>query len=723
MPTAMSGLDLLPAGGAIDIGEGCFMKKESGKQKTPGARKTKPDPRSSAAQSAPAPVGPGGILWLSLVLIALNLFIYAPALNSGFLTWDDPGYVTKNAEVLRGLTWQGLQWAFTTGHASNWHPLTWLSHMLDVQFYGEAAGLHHLTNILLHIANTLLLFWALCRMTGTWRPGVVVAALFAVHPMHVESVAWVAERKDVLSALFFMLTLHAYIRYVRRPRPGGYLAVAAFFALGLMSKPMLVTLPFVLLLLDFWPLRRAQLEPGQKRRWLLLVREKIPLFALSAASSIVTIVVQSQGGAVASLRATPLGDRLANVLVSYSAYVFKMLWPADLVAYYPYRLWPWSLAVGSGLLLIAATFFSIRLARKHPHLLVGWLWYLGMLLPVIGLIQVGDQAMADRYTYLPFIGLFIVAVWSAPLLLSRWRHRNAVLLSAAVILIGVLAASARAQVRYWKSDLALWTHTVEKRGNDNFVAHTKLGAALASLGRFAPAIEQYTAALRINPEMDEALTSLGLVYFRQGRLGEALAQYNEAVRFNPRYAEAYINRGIVLGVQGKRSQAIEDFRAALKMSPDNAEVHYNLGYALAENGQTDEAVSHFNEALRINPGHAQARNRMGTILALQGRLGEAIEQYTRALSIRGDFLEARVNLGVALMNRGRDSEALTQFMEALRINPDQSQVHNNVGVLLINQGRRSDAVAHFKEALRLSPDSLDIQENLKNAMAGPGKNP
>jgi protein O-mannosyl-transferase len=689
------------------------------KRKNRAAVKSRPDPYFPAAQSIGASDSLKSMLWFSLALIVVNLVIYTPVWRYGFLSWDDPLYVSKNADVLRGLTWQGFLWSFTTGHASNWHPLTWLSHMLDVQLFGEAAGFHHLISIFLHIANSILLFWAICRMTGSWRPSAVVAALFAVHPMHVESVAWIAERKDVLSAFFCILTFHAYISYVHRPQRYRYWMVFAFFALGLMSKPMLVTLPLILLLLDFWPLRRAQIEAGQKDRWRLIVVEKIPLFALSVASSIVTIIVQWQGGAVSSLKTIPLGARIANALVSYATYIVKMLWPADLVAFYPYKpslLW----LVGCSLLaLVAATFMAFRLARNHPYVLMGWLWYLITLLPVIGLLQVGDQAMADRYTYLPFIGLFIIAAWSVPPLLDRLRYRNIVLFSATVVLICLLTAAARSQVRYWESDFALWTHAVEKEGPNNYIAHTQLGSALAERGDLTSAIKQYKEALRNNADSNEVLIKQGLAlaYFKQGRIDEALSYYNEIIRINPRYAPAYINRGVVFRTIGKPEQAIEDFRTALKINPDEAEARYDLGYLLADNGRTDEAIANFNEALRINPKYAQACNRLGNALALRGKLDEAIAQYTKAISIKSDFWDARVNLGIALMKQGRDVEALNSFMEALKIKPDMAQVHNNVGVILINQGRTGEAVVHFKEALRLYPDSVDIRENLMSALA------
>lgn len=694
------------------------MKKQPDKKQTIRARsESRLFARLPGAILPPALDSPAVALLIPLLLIALNLVVYAPAWDYGFLSWDDPLYVRDNAEVARGLTWRGFLWAFTTGHAANWHPLTWLSHMLDVQFFGMDAGLHHLTNILLHIANTLLLFWALVRMTGTWRPGAIVAALFAVHPLHVESVAWISERKDVLSAFFCMLTLHAYIHYARRPAARRYAIVLVLFALGLMAKPMLVTVPVLLLLLDFWPLGRAGLAKGQGHTWVRLAWEKAPLLALSAVSSIVTLLVQMRGGAVADPVTDPLGYRIANALVSYAVYIAKTFWPAGLAVHYPYTVVSWWPALGSLLLLGVLTFLSFRLARKHPQFLVGWFWYLIALLPVIGLIRFGDQARADRYTYLPLIGLFIVVTWLARALADRLPLPRATLPAVAVAVCCVLTAAARGQVGFWKNDIALWTRAVEKGGSGNHLAYTELASALADRGEPGAAVKHLLEAIRINPRSYEAHTRLGLLYSRQGRFDEALEHCNEAIRLNPRFVQGYTNRGIVYGNQGNPAKAVEDFRKALELKPGDAALHYNLGYALADAGRTDEAWTQFQEALRINPDHAQARNWLANILAARGQTAEAIVEYRKALRSAPDFLDAHINLGVALMNQNRENEALTHFREALRIDPNLARVHSNIGVLLINQGKIGEAIAHFNQALALAPDDPDIQANLRNALA------
>jgi len=592
----------------------------------------------------------------------VSLIVYAPVWHHDFVNYDDYQYVSENADVSGGLTWHGVWWAFTTGAAANWHPLTWLSHMLDVQLYGLSPGPHHLTNLLFHIANTLLLFGLLHRMTGALGRSAFVAGLFAVHPLHVESVAWVAERKDVLSTLFWMLTLSAYVAYVQRPRLRRYLVVLLFFALGLMAKPMLVTLPFVLLLLDFWPLGRMSQEPDPAGRWapsrnwratvVPLVWEKLPLLALAVASSIVTFVVQRRGGSVVSLDAIPLNLRLANALVSYVAYIGKMLWPARLAVLYPYAqsLPRWEIA-GAFLGLIIVSVAAIRGGLRHPYLPVGWFWYLGTLVPVIGLVQVGPQAMADRYTYVPLIGLFILVAWGVPDMFVHWPLGSKALPVAAGLVISACAIAARGQVQYWESGTALWTHALEVT-TGNYVAHTDLGVVLARQGRTDEAIREFREALRIKPGYAEGHNKLGRALAGQGKLDEAIAHYSEALRTDPAFAEARNNLGLALIGQGKPDEAIREFREALRIKPDSAEVHNNLGVVLAEQGKADEAIREFLEALRIEPDDAEAHNSLGIAMAKRGRTDEAIRQFLEALRIKPDYPEARRSLEY-LTSRGK----------------------------------------------------------------------
>lgn len=621
------------------------------------------------------------VIGVAAVLAAIILFIYAPVCRYGFLSYDDPVYVSENAHVIRGLTGQGVLWAFTTGHASNWHPVTWLSHMLDVHIFNMNGGRHHCINLLLHIANAILLFGWLYRTTGAWRRSAMVAALFAAHPLHVESVAWVAERKDVLSTLFWMLTMHAYVRYVGNPRPGRYLAVVAVFALGLMSKPMLVTLPLVLLLLDVWPLGRVRLEADQRQVWLRMFREKTALFMLAAASSAATILAQWRGGAVQDFEVLPLYQRAANALVSYVAYLGQMLWPGNLAAYYPYAPLSPGWIFASALVLITVSIMAIRFSRNRSFIFVGWFWYVFTLVPVIGLIQVGGQARADRYTYIPLIGVFVIAAWGIPLVLERWRLRGAALTGAAIVLVCVLAAVARSQVRYWESDLALWRRTVQTT-KDNYFARTNLGFALIDRGDFAGGIAQYTEALRTHPNSAETHNALGTALLKQGRLTEAMEHFTRALRIKPGFAEAHSNRGMVLARQGNSEEAFSEFQKALDIHPKNPEIQYNFGFALANRGKLDEAMSYYREALALRPDYADAHFQMGNVFA----------------------------------GKQMPSEAAAAYAEALRIKPEYADAHNNLGVILLGQGRYDEAVAHFMEALRIEPDNSRAQENLNRAL-------
>jgi protein O-mannosyl-transferase len=691
------------------------MRKTAYKPKRAKPVVREPHSGSNRTPHGATPVFPMSVIWISLALIAANLIVFSPTWHFGFLTFDDPLYVSKNAEVARGLSWQNFLWAFTTSHAASWHPLTWLSHMLDVQLYGMTAEYHHLTSVLLHIANTLLLFWVLRRMTGAWKPSALVAGLFAVHPLHVESVAWIAERKDVLSTLFFMLTLHAYVSYVRRPQPLRYFVVLAAFALGLMSKSMLVTLPFVLLLLDVWPLGRVQLKAGQLQIWRKLIFEKIPLAALAVAACVITFMVQLKGGTVQHLDSFPLSLRTANALLSYALYTVKMLWPTNLGAFYPFEAlsgW-WVAASVLGLLVISV--LAIRLVRRYPDFLIGWLWYLITLLPVIGLIQVGGKSRADRFTYVPLIGIFITLAWGIPRLLSRWRYRDITLQTAIGILFCLLIIASRNQVYFWQSDLSLWEHTAQI-ADSSYFAHHNLGIALIDRGDIHGGIHQYAEALRINPTSAETHNALGEVLSKEGRLDEALTECREALRYRPGFAAAHSNLGAVLAKQGKLEAAISEFREALRIEPGNAAILYNMGFALADQGKLEEAVIQFREALRINPAYAEAYNRLGNVLLTLGKEDEAIAQYTKALQFDPGLADAHNNFGVALMNQHRDNEAIAHFEEALRINPQFMQAHNNLGLVLMNQHQPDQAVEHFNEALRIMPGQPDVISNLGIAL-------
>jgi tetratricopeptide (TPR) repeat protein len=561
-------------------------------------------------------------------LALCTLAVYWQVRDHEFLDYDDSRYITKNIMVQRGLDAEGLTWAFTSGYATNWHPLTWVSHMLDCELFGLDPTGHHMVNVAFHVANTILLFLILKRMTGAiWRSA-FVAAVFALHPLYVESVAWASERKDLLSTLFWMLTMGAYALYTQQPTLRRYLLVFLFLALGLMAKPMLVTLPFVLLLLDYWPLQRLQLgrssrinkSTSENRRFLLLLREKAPLIGLTVASSIVTFIVQRSGGAMGSLETVPLGDRVANAIVSYTSYIRKSLWPSDLAVFYPHQgktLELWQVA-GAAILLLGISGIVIWKIRRFRYLAVGWFWFLGTLVPVLGIVQVGIQGMADRYMYVPLIGLSIIVAWGFTDLLSKWHYQKGGLAFAATTVLLALTGATSSQISYWHDGIRLFEHAIRVTTN-NYVAETNLGVALQVHGRTDEALEHYLESLRINPSYEFSHYNLGLILAGQGKTDEAITHFSEAVRLNSRVPEAHNNLGVLLAKKGKNSEAIEQFAEALQLNPAFVDARSNLGLLLMTLGKTDEAITQFNDALRLQPDNASAKNGLKEVQQLQRR--------------------------------------------------------------------------------------------------------
>ncbi len=684
---------------------------------------------------------------IAAALAALTIAVYAPVRHHGFVSIDDPAYVTENPMVSRGLTVDGVVWALTTGHASNWHPLTWLSHMLDVQWFGMSAGAHHLTSLALHVLATLLLFLLLRTTTGRAGPSAVVAALFAVHPLHVESVAWVAERKDVLSAVFFFATTLAYVSSVRAATPGGgaepagearmrpaaWLSCAltlALYALGLMSKPMLVTMPLVLLLLDMWPLGRApwpdggaggQPRPAGRRTRRALVVEKLPLFVLAGASGVITFIVQRSGGAVSALDTVSFGRRVANALVSYGAYAAKAVWPSGLSPFYPYPDHVPTLELAaSAAFLAGASVLAARWGRARPYLLVGWLWYLVTLLPVIGIVQIGRQAMADRYTYLPLVGLFIAVTWGVCDLATKWPARRIVLPALAATAIALAAAAAHAQVAVWADSATLWRHALATDPRNYFALHS-LGCLDSDAGRTDEAARAFEETIRLAPDYPEARNNLGLMRARQGRIDEAIRQYRAALALDPSLADAHNNLGFALAAQHRTQEAIAEYREAIRLKPDAARFHHNLGKALASQGNVDDAVVSYGQALRLDPRLPDVRNNLGVALMARGAPAEAVAQYREELRLQPARAEVHSNLGVALATLGRREEAIREFNEALRLQPDLAQAHTGLALELAGTGRLADALPHFAEAARLQPASDAAHQYLGLALAGAGR--
>jgi tetratricopeptide (TPR) repeat protein len=681
---------------------------------------------------------------VSLFLIVSVLAVYGQVRHHEFINYDDDDYVAENRHVQAGWTMEGLGWAFTTRFHRHWHPLTWLSHMTDCQFFGLDPGWHHLSSVFLHMANSLLLFFVFRRMTGALFRSGFVAALFALHPLNVETVAWVADRKDVLSAFFWMLTIWAYIRYAERPGVTRYALVFVAFILGLMAKSMVVTLPFVLLLMDYWPLDRFEfgpsrregqpinrtgLHPGyQKASALRLVWEKALFFVMIGGCGIIAISAfyehRTLSQALSGL--WPTKRHIADCLLYYVGYMGKMLYPLNLATPYPphsgHAVVPLWQVGGAGLLLLGISFMVFWHRRRYPYLLLGWLWYLITLVPVIGLVGIGPDKMGDRYTYIPLIGLFVIMAWGVPDLVKRWRYRRTALAtSAGIVLLGCMTGS-WLQARHWKNSISLFSHSVKVTPN-NYVAHNNLGVALDEEGRLKEAIGHFSEALRIRPAYADGHNNLGLVLTKQGRLEEAVEHFSEAIRISPTYAEAHNKLGVALSRQGRFNEAMGHFSEALKIKPGFAKAHNNLGLALAGQGRLNEAIQHYTEAFKIEPDYAEAHNNLGLALVEQGNLEEAVGHFSEALKLEPDYAKAHNNLGMALARQGRLKEAVGHFSEALKIQPDYAEAHNNLGLALAEQGRFKEAIGHFSEALRIRPNYARARHNLELGLRVLGKAP
>ena len=568
---------------------------------------------------------------LAALLVAATVAVWWPALDNGFADYDDRTYVTENPAIQGGLNGKSLGWAFTAVHGANWHPLTWITHTIDWSLHGDAARGHHLTNLLLHAANTLLLFWLLAGPTRSTSRSLIVAALFALHPLHVESVAWVAERKDVLSTFFWLLALLAWVRWTRRPNATRYAWVALAMAASLLSKPMAVTLPFTLLMLDVWPLGRAE---GGARRLIPLVVEKIPLFALSAASAVVTLWAQGSAGAVKTLSTFAFPVRLANAAVAYVAYLGKAVLPVNLAVIYPHpgaAIESWKV-LGSVAALALATWVAWCSRERRPYLTAGWFWYVITLVPVIGLVQVGEQAMADRYTYVPLIGIFIAAIWWTADRVSG-RHESAmafrVLTTAAVLVLAVFGVLTRQQIGHWRDGETLFTHALAVTSN-NPVAHANLGVALIDRDRVGEAMQHYRAALKLRPNNVIVQTNLGNAQKRAGLHDAAFESYRLALAIDPAYTDTYYNLGKLLDSVGRGDEAIATYRRALEIAPDDAQVHNNLGNSLARLGRLDEAIEHFRAAIGLQAGYGRAHANLAGALLMAGRPAEAWDAVAQA---------------------------------------------------------------------------------------------
>jgi Flp pilus assembly protein TadD len=604
-------------------------------------------------------------LMISLFLILAIVMIYGQVGSFGFVDWDDGSYVTKNLYVQKGLSEEGFIYAFSTSHGGSWHPVTWLSHMLDSELYGLNPAGHHYTNIIFHIANSLFLFFILFRMTGALWRSAFVAALFAVHPLHVESVAWVSERKDVLSTFFGLLMIGSYYRYTKTPDLKNYLLVIIFLSMGLMSKSMLVSFPFVLLLVDFWPLKRIQLKNNSGLRLedparygfkgiYQLVVEKIPLFVIAFIICVLTFFIQRSDGVMASLEVLPLKTRISNAIISYVSYIFKAIWPHNLSYYYPYSIgtFPAWYIYGAAFLILSVLLWSIYLSKQYPYVIVGLFWYFVTLVPVIGLVQVSDQAMADRYTYIPLIGLFIVIAWGVPDILKEWNYRKIFLCVSAVIILSSLTISSFVQTKHWKNSIALFEN-----------------------------------AVKINENNSHALSNLITALIKNGKYDNAFFYLSRAVKRDPQKTYLRMNLATVLFLQAKPDEAISQYRKILQTETKNADVYYNLAYVLSTKGKFDEAVSLYNEALRIDPKYAKAHYYLGDIKLEQGKLKEAFSHFAKAIKIKSDYVQSYNKLGVILLKQGKLDKAKVFFSKALQLDPNFSEARNNLNILLNSRMR------------------------------------
>lgn len=633
---------------------------------------------------------------IAVILLISISFVYDQVSTFDFINYDDMKYVVYNPHLTRGFSIDSILWSLTTDRASNWHPITWFSHMLDVELFGVNADMHHLTNLLIHIINSLLLYYLFLRMTGAiWRSA-FVAALFALHPINVETVAWISERKNVLSTLFWFLTMWSYVRYVEKESLQRFLTVLLFFILGLMAKPMLVTLPFVLLLLDYWPLRRLSILPDRHESLTTLektgnhgihkrmkeikdlVFEKTPLFIASAASCVITLLVQRSSGAIRDLHEFPLHERIANAVISYVMYLKKVLWPVDLAAFYPYpeTISLWSVLT-SVLVIVVFTGIALWRVHKNPYLAVGWFWYLGTLVPVIGLVQAGGQAMADRYAYVPLIGIFIGAAWGGADLFSRLSCRKSIPSTLFIAIVAILSIFTWLQTEFWKDTQALFEHANTVTSN-NHVALKVLGTVETERGNYEAALFYYNRALSIRPDFDEVYGCIGDVMEKQGKTDEALFHYFIAVRGKPDFAEAHVRIGNILEKRGLLDDAAAHYEKALAAQEDTVEAHNNLGAIEAIRGNEQKASEHFIRVLELDPGFADAYFNMGNLYLNRGKFTEAIRNISRAIMERPDYPEAYNNLGIAWIQLGEVDQAIFWFEKALEKKPDYATAIQNL---------------------------------------------
>jgi tetratricopeptide (TPR) repeat protein len=694
-------------------------KRRTGKKTNPSSQTRRA--RGSRSDKWKRWIVPG----IGVGLVAIAWIVFGRTAGFDFLNYDDSFYVYENPLINRGLTQAGLIAAFTKPLVGNWHPLTSISLMLDAQFFGLKAGGYHCVNVLLHSVAVLLLFLVLRAMTGSiWRSA-FVAAVFAVHPLRAESVVWISERKDVLSGLFFMLMLGSYIRYARQPQLSSYLLVGVTLMFGLLAKPMLVTAPFIFLLLDYWPLQRFASHDRKQMdeptiappvRLSRLILEKLPLLVIVAAVSIATILAQEPALEAASYLTLPW--RIENALVTVWVYVRQTFWPFGLAIFYPHPkgslpFWEVGFALAMLVIISAATFLP---RKRYPYLITGWLWYLVMILPVIGLVQVGWQAHADRYTYLPQIGLSIIVAWGVADLSLGWHFRRFAIGLAGTLTIVTLMVIACQQVDYWSSSVRLWTHTLAVT-KDNDVAERGLGTALLKLGRIEEAIIHDRAALTIRPGDVNGLTNLANALFQAKHFPEAVAQYREIVGLRPNDSEARRNLGKALSQGGATDEAITEFKEALRIRSTDPDASYSLGNALLQKNELAQAIDYFRKTISAQPHHAAAHYNLGIALQRSGQLDDAIEEFRQTIKLQPQRADAHNNLALTLLKKGDAQGAIAEEQMAVRIKPDSAEFRSNLASAFLQSGQVAEAVAQWRETLRLQPDKLGPQISLAWVLA------
>ncbi len=652
-----------------------------------------------------------------IFIIILNGALFFQITNHDFIDLDDDIYIFQNPYIRDGLTLKSISWAFTTDYANFRHPLTWLSHLLDFQLFGANPAGHHVTSLILHTANAVLIFILLNMMTGAVFKSAVVSLLFSVHPLHVETVAWVSDRKDLLCLFFGVMSVISYLLYVRNPDKKRYLPIIFLFVLSLMSKPMLVTLPLLLLLLDYWPLERFSNISGRTMIF-PLIKEKIPLLLLSILFGIIAYTAQSSGDAIGSLESYPLIVRVNNALLSYSIFIQKTFWPLDTAIYYPHPGKNISLIglMCAVALLAFISFIVISLRRKAPYFLTGWVWYIVTLIPVIGIVQVGSHGMADRYTYFPLTGLFIIMVWGYHDLIKKHYRYSILLNSISCIWIVFLIVCTLFYLNVWQNSTLLFEHTL-KVTNGNYFIHNNLGATYAKQGKPDPAFSHYRASLEIKPDNAKTHHNMGTLLSDTGDMEGGLRHLMEAVRLRPDYPEPYNNIGIILASQGRTKEAISHYNKALALKNDQPVAHNNLGLALSDIGEHDAAMSHLHEALRIDPGYYKAYNSVASLLIDQGKADDAIHYLEKALKKEPKYAEAHNNMGIALTKKGDYITAVFHFKEAVRLAPDNGQIHKNLGITLAGVGMADEAVLHLKRAAALGPEDWSAHLMTGNVLA------